>query len=83
MMEFEKHPSILVVFEKHPSILKSTGGKKMIRIYNKLSKVLVEYEMLYYRCWLEQVRILIRIIISFLLNKRHAWTFKYKTVHKF
>jgi len=45
----------MMEFEKHPSILESVEAKKVIRMYNKLSKVLVEYETLYYRCWLEQV----------------------------
>jgi hypothetical protein len=45
----------MIEFQRHPSLLTSVEGKKVIHMYNKLSKVLVEYEMLYYRCWLEQV----------------------------
>lgn len=49
----------MVELERHTSVMSSAEGKKVIRMYNRVSKVLVEYEMLYYRCWLEQVRLLV------------------------
>ena len=45
----------MLAFEEHPSILKSVEAKEIIRNYNKLSKVLLEYELLYHRAWLRQV----------------------------
>ncbi|XP_039248303.2 dynein axonemal heavy chain 5-like isoform X1 [Styela clava] len=38
-----------------PDILKTVEGKKVIRNFNKIGKVLLEYEVLYHRAWLRQV----------------------------
>ena len=46
----------MLAFEQHPSILKNVEAKKMIKNYNKLTKVLLEYEILYHHAWLDQVR---------------------------
>jgi len=45
----------MVEFRLHPQLLQSAEAKKIIRNYNKLSKTLLEYELMYYRCWLSQV----------------------------
>lgn len=38
-----------------PQVLKSNDAKRIIRNYNKIAKVLLEYEVLYHRAWLRQV----------------------------
>lgn len=43
-------------FQQRPKLLQSNEGKKIIRNYNKLAKVLMEFEVLYHRAWLRQVR---------------------------
>ena len=43
-------------FSKHPTILQSADAKKLIRQYNKVCGVLLEYEMLYHKeAYLKQV----------------------------
>ena len=43
-------------FQAHPNILAGAEARKIIKNYNKLAKVLLEFEMLYHRGWLRQVR---------------------------
>lgn len=38
-----------------PHVLKSNDAKRIIRNYNKVAKVLLEFEVLYHREWLRQV----------------------------
>jgi len=45
----------MLAFEQHATILKSDEARKLIKYYNKLTKVLLEYEILYHRAWLRQV----------------------------
>lgn len=45
-------------FQNHEHLLRYAGAKKIIRFYNIVSKVLVEYEIVHHRGWLRQVRIL-------------------------
>ncbi|XP_078543788.1 dynein axonemal heavy chain 5 [Lissotriton helveticus] len=45
------------LFQQHPSILQMEEAKRIIRNYNKVSKVLLEYEVLFHRGWLKQVEI--------------------------
>lgn len=46
------------VFQKQPpALLEDMEAKRIIRTYNRLSRVLIEYEVLYHRGWLRQVRI--------------------------
>jgi len=45
----------MVEFRRHAQLLESTEAKKVIQNYNRLSKTLLEYELIYYRCWLSQV----------------------------
>ena len=42
-------------FTNHPTILKDPDAKKIIKSYNKTSRVLVEFECLYYQAWSKQV----------------------------
>lgn len=42
-------------FQRHPSILQTSEAKKIIKNYNKLAKVLLEFEMIFHRLWIRQV----------------------------
>lgn len=43
-------------FKNHPTILKDPDAKKVIKNFNKTSRVLVEFECLYYQAWSKQVK---------------------------
>ncbi|KAL5021558.1 hypothetical protein ScPMuIL_000713 [Solemya velum] len=43
------------IFQKYPKILEGPEAKKIIKNFNKLAKVLLEFEILYHRGWLRQV----------------------------
>jgi len=45
----------MLAFEQHATVLKTDQAQTLIKNYNKLSKVLLEYELLYHRAWLRQV----------------------------
>lgn len=45
------------VFEKHPSCLSTQEAQKVINTFNRVAAVLMEYEMVYHKAWLEQVEI--------------------------
>ena len=38
-------------FQKRDELLKSLEGKKIVKTYNKMAAVLLEYEVLYHRGW--------------------------------
>ena len=42
-------------FSKKPEILKTEEGKQIIRNYNKMAQVLLEYEMVHYRSWCKSI----------------------------
>ena len=43
------------MFQKYPTILQTADAKKIIKNYNKLAKVLLEFEVLYHQAWMKQV----------------------------
>ncbi|XP_064640332.1 dynein axonemal heavy chain 5-like isoform X2 [Lineus longissimus] len=43
------------LFQQRPNLLQGAEAKKIIKNYNKLAKVLLEFEVLYHRGWLRQV----------------------------
>lgn len=45
------------IFQKHPSCLKTPEAAKIIRNFNQLATVLVEFEILYHNGWLKQVEV--------------------------
>lgn len=55
-------------FQRHPAVLRTPDGKRIIRNYNRVAKVLTEFEVIYHRGWLQQVNQLILVRI-FLLKK--------------
>ncbi|XP_055965046.1 dynein axonemal heavy chain 5 [Sorex fumeus] len=42
-------------FQQHPAVLRAPEAKPVIRSYNRLAKVLLEFEVLYHRAWLQQI----------------------------
>ena len=44
-------------FELHPTCLKTSDASKIIRNFNQLATVLVEFEVLYHHGWLKQVEV--------------------------
>ncbi len=53
---FRRIQEPMEVFQQHPNILQGPDAKKIIKNFNKLAKVLLEFEVLYHRGWLRQVR---------------------------
>ncbi|CAH3041642.1 unnamed protein product [Pocillopora meandrina] len=45
------------MFQKYPTILQTPEAKKTIKNYNKLAKVLLEFEVLYHQAWMKQVEV--------------------------
>lgn len=44
------------LFQQQTGVLDTPEAKRIIRNYNRVAKVLLEYEMLYHRGWMTQVR---------------------------
>jgi dynein heavy chain, axonemal len=44
-----------IMQQNAPDLLRSPEGKKVVKNYNKLGHVLMEYEMLYHRAWIKAV----------------------------
>ena len=64
------------VFEANKTILQYPEAKKIIKNYNQMSAVLVEYEVLYHRTWLRQVELVLSGIHASLIVK-HPETSEY------
>lgn len=45
----------MIVFKEYPKILQVAEAKKVVKQYNRLAQVLLEYELLYHQAWLKQV----------------------------
>ncbi|KAH0618009.1 hypothetical protein JD844_016916 [Phrynosoma platyrhinos] len=45
------------LFQKHSTVLQTPGAKPIIRNYNRVAKVLLEFEVVYHRGWLQQVQL--------------------------
>lgn len=43
------------VFARHPHVMDSAPAKKIVYVYNLMSQVLLEYEILYHMAWLKSV----------------------------
>ena len=70
---FRRIQEPIEAFQQHSNILQSPEARKIIKNFNKVAKVLLEFEMLYHRGWLRQVEYFRQICID---NK----TFKYLQV---
>ena len=69
-------------FEAMPALLANPECQHAVRAYNKLAKVLLEYEMLFHRAWLRQTDVARQGLLASLLV-RHPETFSMplKTLH--
>ncbi|KAM8811434.1 dynein axonemal heavy chain 5 [Eudromia elegans] len=56
-------------FQQHPAVLQTADGKRIIRSYNRVARVLVEFEVIYHRAWLQQVEWTKTRLQNFLLVK--------------
>ncbi|XP_010139316.1 PREDICTED: dynein heavy chain 5, axonemal-like, partial [Buceros rhinoceros silvestris] len=56
-------------FQQHPAVLQTPEGKCIIRNYNKVAKVLTEFEVIYHRAWLQQIELTKRGLQASLLVK--------------
>uniref|UniRef100_A0A670IEH5 Dynein axonemal heavy chain 5 n=1 Tax=Podarcis muralis TaxID=64176 RepID=A0A670IEH5_PODMU len=45
------------LFQKHPLVLQTAEAKSIIRNYNRVAKVLLEFEVVYHRAWVQQVHL--------------------------
>jgi len=43
------------IFKEHPSVFQGAASKRVIHMYNRVSQVLLEYEMLYHAAWLKTI----------------------------
>uniref|UniRef100_A0A8C2YDG1 Dynein axonemal heavy chain 5 n=1 Tax=Coturnix japonica TaxID=93934 RepID=A0A8C2YDG1_COTJA len=42
-------------FQQHPAVLQTPDGKRIIHNYNKVARVLMEFEVIYHRGWLHRI----------------------------
>ncbi|XP_078395203.1 dynein axonemal heavy chain 5 [Cetorhinus maximus] len=54
---FNKIQEPMELFQQQPEILQTADAKRIVRNYNKVAKVLLEFEVLYHRGWLRQIEI--------------------------
>uniref|UniRef100_A0A8C4MPB6 Dynein axonemal heavy chain 5 n=1 Tax=Equus asinus asinus TaxID=83772 RepID=A0A8C4MPB6_EQUAS len=52
---FHRIQQPMQLFQQHPTVLRTAEAKPVIRSYNRVAKVLLEFEVLYHRAWLQQV----------------------------
>jgi len=45
------------IFKKHPSVFQGAAGRRVIHMYNRVSQVLLEYEILYHSAWLKTIAV--------------------------
>jgi len=56
--------SPIQVFQNFADLMKTNEARKAIKGYNKLARVLVEYEVLHHRAWIQQVNISSLILLA-------------------
>ncbi|KAM9386572.1 dynein axonemal heavy chain 5 [Phaethornis superciliosus] len=56
-------------FQRRPAALQTPDGKRVIRNYNKVAEVLMEFEVIYHRAWLQQTELTERGLQASLLVK--------------
>uniref|UniRef100_A0A669PQ64 Dynein axonemal heavy chain 5 n=1 Tax=Phasianus colchicus TaxID=9054 RepID=A0A669PQ64_PHACC len=44
-------------FQQQPAVLQTPDGKRIIHNYNKVARVLMEFEVIYHRGWLQQIEL--------------------------
>jgi len=43
------------IFKQHPTVFQGPASRRVIHMYNRVSQVLLEYEMLYHSAWLKTI----------------------------
>lgn len=66
---FKRITNPIQQFYKKADILKSDEGKQVVKNYNKMAQVLLEYEVLHYRSWCKSVDAIISGLESTILVK--------------
>uniref|UniRef100_A0A4X1TPM1 AAA+ ATPase domain-containing protein n=1 Tax=Sus scrofa TaxID=9823 RepID=A0A4X1TPM1_PIG len=56
---FHRIQQPMQLFQQHPTVLQTAEAKPVIRSYNRVAKVLLEFEVLYHRAWFQQVSLCI------------------------
>uniref|UniRef100_A0A8D1M5E9 AAA+ ATPase domain-containing protein n=1 Tax=Sus scrofa TaxID=9823 RepID=A0A8D1M5E9_PIG len=51
---FHRIQQPMQLFQQHPTVLQTAEAKPVIRSYNRVAKVLLEFEVLYHRAWFQQ-----------------------------
>ncbi|KPP75577.1 dynein heavy chain 5, axonemal-like [Scleropages formosus] len=54
---FRRIQEPMELFQQHPGVLSTPLAKRIIRSYNKVAQVLLEFEVLYHRLWMRQVEV--------------------------
>uniref|UniRef100_A0A2K6PWZ9 Dynein axonemal heavy chain 5 n=1 Tax=Rhinopithecus roxellana TaxID=61622 RepID=A0A2K6PWZ9_RHIRO len=52
---FHRIQQPMQLFQQHPTVLSTAEAKPVIRSYNRMAKVLLEFEVLFHRAWLRQI----------------------------
>ncbi|XP_078222058.1 dynein axonemal heavy chain 5 isoform X3 [Callithrix jacchus] len=52
---FHRIQQPMQLFQQHPAVLSTAEAKPIIRSYNRMAKVLLEFEVLFHRAWLRQI----------------------------
>ncbi|XP_032555884.1 dynein heavy chain 5, axonemal isoform X6 [Chiroxiphia lanceolata] len=66
---FHRIQEPMETFQRHPAVLQTPDGKRIIRNYNKVAKVLMKFEVIYHREWLQQIELIKRGLQATLLVK--------------
>lgn len=56
---FKRITTPIQQFYRKAEILKSDEGKQVVKNYNKMAQVLLEYEVLHYRSWCKSIEIIV------------------------
>ena len=45
------------IFKRHPAVFDGSAGRRVVHMYNRVSQVLLEYEMVYHDAWLNTIAV--------------------------
>ncbi|XP_051632386.1 dynein axonemal heavy chain 5-like, partial [Manacus candei] len=66
---FHRIQEPMETFQRRPAVLQTPDGKRIIRSYNKVAKVLMKFEVIYHKEWLQQIELIKRGLQATLLVK--------------
>lgn len=61
------------LFQQQPGVLDTAEAKHIIRNYNRVAKVLLEFEVLYHQGWMAQVRFSVSTAVQILNKNLFCW----------